>query len=200
MTSLVKPEHPISFEAMACHHIVESMVADAPSLEQVLADFPGISRTEYFAAHNAPFDRKYLPSYLQDKPWLDTYRIALHLWPDAPSHSNQVLRYWMGLDVSDMPAEAGGMAHRALYDAFCTTKLLEKMIATVCEDCNMSFEDAVQHLLELSAAPVVLRKVRFGKHRDELWKDVPKSYLQWISKQTDMNADVLFTAKHYLST
>ena len=120
----------------------------------------------------------------------------MHLWPEAPSHKNQTLRYWLGLDVSDMPPEAGGNAHRALYDAWVTAKLLQKQLDEVKVllrsekgplldgDPTLEQED-VEELLRLSAAPVLLRMVRLGKHRGTLWKDVDRSYLSWILKQGD---------------
>ena len=41
-------------------------------------------------------------------------------------------------------------------------------------------ERAVDELVELSKAPVLLRKVSFGKHYGESWSDVPTDYLDWI--------------------
>lgn len=216
-TELCKPDVPISFEAMATHHITEDMVKDALPFETVITDrFLATGRgyaeleAEVFAAHNAEFDRKFFPEHIKNARWIDTWRCSLHLWPEAPGHGNQVLRYWLGLDVSDMPAEAGGMAHRALYDAWCTAAMLRRMIDHLVqiELSNLSpVEDvvlseahnrAVEHLLKLSSEPVVLRKVRFGKHRDSLWADVPRDYLQWCLRQRDMDADVLHTCRHHL--
>ena len=52
-------------------------------------------------------------------------------------------------------------------------------------------------LVELCKQPVLLRTVRFGKHRGDLWKDVPRSYLSWIVNQ-DFDRDVIHTARHHL--
>ena len=82
-TALVRPSCPISFEAMAAHHLTSEMVADAPTRAE-------LAGTSYFgldnfapvvAAHNAAFDRQFLPE-LADRRWLCTYRCALHLWPE----------------------------------------------------------------------------------------------------------------------
>jgi len=53
-------------------------------------------------------------------------------------------------------------------------------------------------LHRLSYQPVVLLKVRFGKHRGLLWSQVDRGYLQWVVKQADMDDDVRHTAMHHL--
>lgn len=208
MQSLVNPEGvPISFEAMACHHIVPDMVKDAKNLESVIEEY-GLQAHDVWCAHNAEFDRKCFPEAIRTKKWIDTWRCALHLWPGAPGHGNQVLRYWLNLDVSDMPETAGSTPHRALYDAWCTAKLLRRMLDVVkpiLRDQKMLGEntpilesEAMDELIRLSSTPVVLRKVRFGKYRDSLWSDVDKGYLRWCLGQKDMDPDVHHTCRHYL--
>lgn len=200
--SLVKPTCPIEIQAMAAHHITEEMVASADSLESVLKpisnDISGI-----YCAHNAAFDKKFLPAWLSSRRWICTWRCALHLWPDAPGHSNQVLRYYLGLKVQDMPEECGTSAHRALYDAWVTAKLLDHMLDTLLE-CREEFagktvDDAVNELLRLSTAPVLLKKIRFGKHAGTAFEDIDRGYLRWVVGQKDMDADVLHTAQHWLN-
>ena len=44
------------------------------------------------AAHNADFETKFFEPML---PVICTYKAALRVWPDAPSHSNGALRYWL---------------------------------------------------------------------------------------------------------
>ena len=205
---LVKPTCPIEYQAMAAHHLTEEMVANEPDLEYVLNDLYLNEPTDIFAAHNAEFDRKFFPVQIQERKWICTWRCALHLWPDAPSHSNQVLRYYLKLDVSDMPAEAGGNAHRALYDAWVTAKILERQINEIQHTImshdgpQCSTEQAIEHLIRMSTEPVLLRKCRFGKHRDELWKDIAAKdpgYLKWVLRQDDFDKDTMHTARHYLN-
>ena len=72
-----------------------SLARIRPALE-ALAD-PAIP----FAAHNAGFDSAFLKPAVPawTAPWTCTLRIARHLWPDAPSHGNQALRYRLDLNV-----------------------------------------------------------------------------------------------------
>lgn len=143
---------------------------------------------DYWVAHNAPYDRgiigRVYPSYHQLK-WIDTVRCAQHIWPEAPSFSNQVLRYWLELDV---PVPSGLYPHRAMYDVIVTAWILKEMLKS----------KTPEELYNLSTQPALLYKCAFGKHKGVLWKNVPKDYCQWVVKQTDMDENVRHTAMYYL--
>lgn len=186
---LIKPTVPINVEARATHHITDQMLANmptAPTWRPKIEKFLTTLGTPVF--HNAEFDIRLIKqtwSELLVSPHICTYRVALHLWPDAPRHSNQVLRYWLGLEPrvkTNLPP------HRALADTAITAALLEKMLETVDLD----------RMIELTIMPVVLHRVRFGKHIDQLWSEVPKSYLQWILRDGNFDRDIVHTAQHYL--
>lgn len=183
-SSFVDPGIPIPPEASAIHHIIDADVAGAPHLGRAVDVVLGLNwqdRVDIVAAHNARFDRSFLPP-LKDKRWIDTWRCALHVWPDAPNHKNMTLRYWLGIDL---PRDG---AHRALADAIVTANLL----------CRLLKERSVDDLIKLSTKAAVLRKVTFGKHAGKLWADVPTDYLQWGSKQ-EFDPDVKHTIKHELA-
>lgn len=196
-SSLVKPLHPISLPAMATHHITERMVEDAPSLTQVMLEasiaMGANIATVCHAAHNAAFDSAFLPAF---SPWLCTWRLAQHLWPDAPGHSNGVLRYWLLELNEELKNNTCGAnpwpmqlpPHRALPDAWITAHVLRRMLR----------ERPCAELMELSPKPILLKTVRFGKHRGTPWAEVPRDYLRWVAGQ-DFDPDTLATAKHYSS-
>lgn len=192
-TSLVDPGRPIPPEASAVHHLRDQDVAGLPSL--AAAWDQEWSPPDFYAAHNAKFDREMLEAGLSIKfetPWICTWRCALHLYPDAPSHSNQCLRYYLSLDeqVRDLLEEyqCDWAPHRALYDAVTTANILVHMLNG----------RTPQQLVDLTTAPVLLTKVRFGKHQGQPWASVPRDYLQWILRQGDFDPDVQHTARHYL--
>ena len=132
--ALCNPGRDIPVTAMAVHHITPDMVAAEPTPGEIVNEFLAeVGEVNFWCAHNAPFDRgfmeKFSPYFAEGvgTPWIDTYRCALHLWPDAPSYSNQVLRYWRGVK----PALPRSLApHRALYDAIVTAELLKDMLQT----------------------------------------------------------------------
>jgi exodeoxyribonuclease X len=195
---LVKPEKArISYGAMATHHITEDMVRNAESLDDTLwllrLDRYDVDDT-VLVFHNAEYDRKYLPAHLRELPYICTYRCALNLVPDAESHSNGALWYELGLS-HPMPKEAGSYPHRALFDAIMTWDLVGWMMAEI----NLVTPDARQHLIDMTQRPVLLRKVRFGKHQGSLWEEVPVDYLQWCLRQ-DFDEDVIHTCRHWIET
>lgn len=135
--SLVAPGRRIDPGARAAHHITDEELRTAPHwpaalahVFMVAADMSNGVEVQAIAAHNAEFDKGFVAPKLEPGdpldavPWLCTWKCARHLYPDAPGHSNQSLRYWLkGADaqvrallpkprVSDAEVEAGA---RALY-------------------------------------------------------------------------------------
>lgn len=185
--ALIRPTRHIPPETSAVHHLTHQSFESAD--DSLAAAWVPILHwpVDVYVAHNSAFDQPFLKSVANSAiPWLCTWRCALALWPNAPGHSNQTLRYWLELEpftnVSDPPH-----AHRALYDALTTAAVLRHMLGT----------HTVEQLLDLQHRPVLLKKVRFGKHRDMLWSDVPRDYLEWVLRQ-DFDADVRYTAQHWL--
>lgn len=204
-TSLVKPNHKIGYGAMATHHITEEMVANELDLTKALEaqSMDPLSIQEWWQGeevetilvfHNAEFDRAFLPPHLQELRYVCTWRCAVAMFPNAESHSNGALWYELGLN-HQMPEEAGRMPHRALFDAIMTGDLMHYMIKHVAQNENIA--DPLEHLIWLTQQPILLTTCRFGKHRGQLWSEVPVDYLQWCLRQ-DMDADVKFTCKHWM--
>lgn len=183
--SYVKNVKPISFGAMATHLITEMDLMGAPDLE-VAMNVAGLRDDCVCVAHNAKFDKGVVAPYLQDVPWVCTWKVAMRLVPDAESHSNMALWFELGL-ARRLPDEAGSMPHRALFDSFVTSDLMRHFLWSM----------DIEEMIKVSAEPVLLKKVRFGKHRDQLWRDVPLSYMEWCLTQ-DFDEDTLHTCRHYL--
>lgn len=205
----VDPGVPIPPVARAVHHISDADVAGAPSptkaMENLSIEMGAETGEVVWVAHNAVFDRQFL-TILQDDRWICTYRCALHLFPDAPSHSNQVLRYWLGLDESgELRLPEGLHPHRALYDILVTEGVLGQLMHRARE--SMDSEPAsvpdravLEHLIHLSTQPVVLTKARFGKHAGKRWEDIVRidpSWCDWYLRLPDGDADVRHTIVHH---
>lgn len=133
--SLVNPGISIPPTASAIHHIVDSDVAESPALGDVLASISEQhGEADVYVAHNARFDRSFLPD-LHNKPWVCTLQLARRLWPDAPKHSNQVLRYWLNLNI---PLPKNTPMHRALSDAIVTAQIFKQVRAKL-KDQGIAF-------------------------------------------------------------
>lgn len=178
---LVDPGRSIPVEARAIHHISDEDVLGAPKAHEILADL--LANVHVFAAHHSKFEKALFDG--GDLPWVCSLKVARRLWPDCPSHSNQCLRYWLNLDLD--PALAMP-PHRAGPDAFVTANILRRALD----------EATVDQMIEWTKQPSLLPRVTFGKHRGKGWHEVDDGYLEWILRQTDMDADVVFTARHHL--
>lgn len=182
--SFVDFEGEIPPDAKATHHILESYVRpgskDCAPREAVLERLLDAARDSVVIFHNAAFDLQFLPE-LKDHPLICTYRCAMHVWPDAPSHKNQTLRYWQGV-TPDENLLAGLGPHRALYDAAVTRVVLKKMLET----------RTVEELLYLTKQPILLETVRFGKYKGSTWKELVRDsgYVGWMRRSGNWDNDV----------
>ena len=182
---LVQPGCPISAVTSAVHHIVDEDVAGAADW---FTTAPAILQGEglvALAAHRAAFEKRWcLPRLTGGARWICTYKCALRLWPEAPSHSNQGLRYWRrpgGLDRA-----TGLPAHRAGPDAYVTAHHLRDMLAMA----------TVKQLLAWSAQPALLVRVPTGALRGRRWDALDDAQLDQVLRgELGQNPDVLFTAR-----
>ncbi|ANI31839.1 exodeoxyribonuclease X [Yersinia entomophaga] len=187
ISDLISPDRPISLEAMAIHHITEEMVEGKPRIAKAIGRYQG---SQYYVAHNAPFDRGVLPE--MGGEWICTYKLARALYPDI-KYSNQYLRYALRLEVT--PPE-NLYPHRALYDCYITAALLQRII----KDSGWSAEKMV----ELTQAPLLLRTLKFGKYRGQNIEQIAQQdpdYLRWMLKSVkDLTPDMRHTLTHYLES
>lgn len=164
---LCNPGRPIPPEASAVHHIVDADVADATG------DVSFIGEADYYAAHNADFEKQF---WTPPKPLICTWKVALRLWPEEPSHSLQYLRYRLGLKALSIFAMP---PHRAGPDAYVCGLLVERILRD--KLCT------VEKMAHWSSGPGLLTIVNFGKHKGERWDNLPDGYLTWIVDAPDMD-------------
>lgn len=180
----VAPGMPIPPETSAIHHIIDEDVAKAAPWSECLAAVLSDPGANILAAHSAKFERQWcIDDLTRGSPWICTYKCALRLWPDAPSHSNQALRYWrrpVGLDRS-----VAAVAHRAFPDAYVTAFHLRDMLELA----------PLEDLIEWSSEPALQVRCHIGKWRGTPWRDVDDGFLYWVSER-DFDEDVLFTVRH----
>jgi exodeoxyribonuclease X len=182
---LVKPTRPIEVEAMAVHHLTDADVAGGHSTAEwqaALLEGDPVA----LVAHRSSFEASFWPNC--PLPWICTYKSALRIWPDAPRHSNQVLRYWLGLDLDPHLAMP---PHRAGPDAYVTAHIFARML-------EHEGENRLRRMLAWTREPGLLPGINFGKHKGQGWQQPPADYLTWLIHKSDMDEDVKFTAQHEL--
>lgn len=188
-TSLVNPGIPIPPEASAIHHLTDEDVADAPKIDDAMMPFFD-DDFDFVVAHNCAFDRRFMD--FGQAPWVCTLKLSRAVYPDAANHKNQYLRYLLGLPKLVHSYSAQAAAHRALYDSEVTSYLFHHLILKATTD------NPIEKMISLSNNPSLLKVCRFGKHKDKLWKDVPRDYLDYIlNKSSGWDEDTLYTARYY---
>jgi exodeoxyribonuclease X len=182
---LVFPGREIPPEASAVHHIVDRDVAGARRIEEVI---DGFKTADAYIAHNNRFERSFLDRYFGEQKWVCTFKCALRAWPDAPGHSNQVLRYWLGLLEPFGRNRDNLLAHRAKSDAIVTAAIFVEL----CKVAKWS------EMLSWSNEAALFTRLNFGKHRGMKYADAPADYLEWLAFKSEMDEDVKFSAEHWL--
>jgi exodeoxyribonuclease X len=213
---MFNPTVPIHCAARASHHITDEELKDKPIFLDWLAQcngFEPFDNARYLIAHKSEFDVALLKQTGVPDAWFPekticTYRCSKHIWPDAPSHKNQALRYYFNLDATCTPEEKQVMqklvAHRAPYDTIVTRGLLRLMLQ----------EYTLYQLEQLTHTPFLVPMLNFGKHRGMLSEEVPLSYWTWLLGQgperieiingvktkLGFDEDMRYTAQYYLSS
>jgi exodeoxyribonuclease X len=187
VTKLFRPRGEISVHAMAVHHITPDDFHEAdPHCDEYALRAMFAEPADVMVAHAANFERGFIADTAHGGlPWICTVRSAKAVWPQAPGHSNQVLRYWRQLKLD--PALANP-AHRAGPDAWVTAHLLIDLLK----------EATVEQMIQWTREPRRLDKIPFGKHRGSRWTEAPADYLRWMAGQSDMDADVVAAARQEL--
>lgn len=180
-SELVNPGRPIPVEAMAVHHIRDRELVGAISPDAACARLS--AGADMWCAHNAEFEAQFFGG----DPLICTYKAALRVWPDAPGHSLQVLRYWRRYD--DFVSANAMPPHRAGADTYLTAFLLRELLEHA----------TLEEIAKWSSGPALLAKCGFGKHFGKKWSEVPRDYLSWIVNKSDItDRNVRATAKFYL--
>ena len=183
--TLVNPERAIPPEASAIHHLLDADVARAPLLVDAITPFKG---AQSYVAHNCAFERAFLDPLLGNQTWVCTYKCALRVWPDAPGHSNQVLRYWLGLSEPFGRARATIPPHRAHSDALITAAILVELLKCA----------TWEELIRWSTEPALHTRLKFGKHRGMKYADAPLDYLEWMATKSELDGDTKGSAQHWI--
>lgn len=164
------------------HHIDPAELEGLAPFDMAQFTGPALNDATHAVAHNAAFEQQWLDFGL---PWICTYKCALNAWPDLAKHSNQALKYELGMkDRPDLHPP-----HRALPDAKVTAFILSKLLE----------EHDVEQLVEWSAQPKPIYRLGFGKHKGTLLTEVPSDYLWWIvGPKCDMDEETKFSCQREL--
>lgn len=175
---LYRVDEPISYAAMAVHHILESELVDQPHY----TSFSLPQDTTYIIGHNIDYDIRALEKCGVDTSKIKaicTLALARLVWPDAEAHNISALIYM----ITKGSAKARDMikkAHRADMDIILTANILMHEIH------HLKIQ-TIEELYTASEDARIPRTINFGKHRGTAITDLPADYMQWLLRQDDLD-------------
>ena len=186
-SSFVNPDVPIPFEIEKLTGINDSMVMEAPFIEQVLPEFLSFCGEAVLVAHNANFDMGFIKENALrqnlDRPftYVDTVGIARILLPHQAKHTLDAVAKTLGVSLENH--------HRAVEDAEATAQIFVKFIpmleekgADTLAKVNMLGESSPDIIKRLpSYHAIILAENNIG--RENLYTLVSESHLTYYSKR-----------------
>ena len=175
---LYRVDEPISYAAMAVHHILESELVDQPHY----TSFSLPQDTTYIIGHNIDYDIRALEKCGVDISKIKaicTLALARLVWPDAEAHNISALIYM----ITKGSAKARDMikkVHRADMDIILTANILMHEIH------HLKIQ-TIEELYTASEDARIPRTINFGKHRGTAIADLPADYMQWLLRQEDLD-------------
>ncbi len=187
--SLVKPSGKIPAESTKIHNITDEMVADQPSITEVLPGFLEFIGKDIVIGHGVNFDitvinnhaKKYKVSTagLSNNKIIDTLRLARY-YGESPNNTLEVLRRHFNI-----PGEG---AHRALNDVKTTISVFKHLTTTF---------HTTEDLFKILDKPIPMRRMPLGKYKGRLFTEIPLNYLQWAAHQK-FDKDLLYSLRREL--
>jgi DNA polymerase-3 subunit epsilon len=139
---LVNPQRSVPSRITKLTGITTGMVFEAPTIDEVLPEYLDFLGDDILAAHNLPFDERFLNRELErtgrralENETLCTLRLARRLLPGLNSKGLTRLAQFYGVDVDGR--------HRALGDAEATAIVLKRFFA------QLDFEHEIDTVDEL---------------------------------------------------
>lgn len=186
-STFVNPDVPIPFEIEKLTGINDSMVIDAPSIEEVLPEFLAFCEGAVLVAHNAEFDMSFIKenamrqNLKREFTYVDTVGIARILLPHQGKHTLDAVAKTMGVSLENH--------HRAVDDAGATAEIFVKFIPMLKENgadtlakvnaMGESSPDIIKKLPSYHA--IILAENNIG--RENLYTLVSESHLHYFSKR-----------------
>lgn len=176
---------PISYGAMAVHHILESDIADKPSYEV----FRLPENTVYMIGHNIDYDIQAVklcdPSITVKG--ICTLALARMVWGELETHTLGALYYFV-MNDKETARKHLRHAHNAKADIYFTGVILNEIVQ------KLAIKD-MNSLFIMSETARVPKKMPFGKHKGTLIKDLEPSYVSWLLRQDNVDQYVLKAIK-----
>jgi len=199
--TLCMPPVPISYEAMAVHHITPEKLVGCELL-QTTKEYKRLNelntKDNVLVIHNAKFDLEMLfrDDFENNMQVLDTFRVLKHLFPDG-KHSLQVNRYSLGLYKKEKELALKHNIEINAHDALGDVIVLKLLLDYLLQDYS------INRLIELTNSPILYDKFYQGKYKREKIIDVIEkdpAYIDYLLTQTEyeLDFDLRYSLNYYL--
>lgn len=203
---LYKPPIHIPPEASAVTHITDKTVANKLAFKDS-NEYSKIKKllespNSVMVAHNNKFDYAILQNEdINPSNTICTLRVARALDKNnvIPQYRLQYLRYYLDIEIE-------ALAHDALGDVLVLEKLYERLLDKIMKEDNLTEEEAINKMIEISSHPSLMNMFNFGKYNGKTVAEVvgiDRGYLEWMLAQKEQNnpeneEDWIYTLKYYL--
>jgi DNA polymerase-3 subunit epsilon len=186
--TLINPEQPIPQSSVEIHHITQEMVADKPTIKEVLPQVLSLIGKHIVVGHGVGFDidilvqsakRVGIDSSIHYNSFIDTLRMA-RCYGESPTNSLEQLRKHFNIELE--------IAHRAMSDVIVNIEVFKRLGA---------FYKTTEELFEMLAKPILMKEMPLGKHKGRPMKEIPLEYLYWASNK-EFDQDLLFSVRSEL--
>lgn len=169
------PGKPIELNALATHHILDEELVDCPPASEFELP-PG---TEYLIGHNVDYDWKAIGEPPVKR--ICTLALARALLPDIDSHTQSALLYLFERDNAKRLLQR---AHSAMHDVMNCRLVLDYLLSRMRQVTECTTWEDVWKWSEEARVPKVMT---FGKHKGMRIADLPRDYIGWLLRQTDVD-------------
>ena len=186
-SSFVNPQVPIPYRIEELTHINDSMVMDAPLIEQVLPEFLRFCEGSVLVAHNADFDvsfiiRKASNLGISYNPtYVDTVAVARYLLPSLNRFKLDTVAKAVGVNLDNH--------HRAVDDAACTAEIFVKFIVMLEErgitDLNQLNEqgsNSVENIMKMPTYHAIILAT-CDQGRTNLYNLISLSHITYFNRR-----------------
>ncbi len=194
-STFVNPEVPIPYRIEQLTGINDSMVLEAPKIQEVLPEFLTFCQGAVMVAHNASFDMGFIRENCQrlgleqEFTVVDTVSLARVLLPQLNRFKLDTVAKALGVSLENH--------HRAVDDAGCTAEIFEKFIQML-KDREVYDLDGMNELGKSSADQIkklptyhVILLAANDTGRVNLYRLVSWSHLQYYNRRPRIPKSVL---------
>lgn len=170
-SGLFKPSQPFEAGAVAIHGITPFDVEACDDSSKA-----SIPEAEFIIAHNVDFDAEVMK--ITNAKRICTLALSRHLWPEYKSHTLSALF----LELFGM-TPANVKILRSAHTASVDVKILMDVLDAIVAKLQVKTMDELHQKSEAARVPT---HMPYGKHKGALIADVPRDYVQWLLKQSDV--------------